>query len=141
MWHGAAWNFVIWGGLHGLLIVIHKQYRRLFHPLPALLAPGADPAGRRRGLGAVPRRGAGGHPGACWAAWPACNGIALPQMIVSAFPSLAAVADPVPVLPFLGDARTLSFPEVSACLLLGWLIVLTAAERAPHDRNGRAAGR
>jgi hypothetical protein len=24
----------------------------------------------------------------------------------------------------LGDARTLSFPEVSACLLLGWLIVL-----------------
>jgi hypothetical protein len=29
------------------------------------------------------------------------------------------------VLPFLGDARTLSFPEISACLLLGWLIVLT----------------
>jgi hypothetical protein len=28
-------------------------------------------------------------------------------------------------MPFLGDAHTLSFPEVSACLLLGWLIVLT----------------
>jgi hypothetical protein len=53
------------------------------------------------------------------------NGIALPRMIVSAFPALAAFADPVTVLPFLGDARTLSFPEISACLLLGWLIVLT----------------
>ena len=29
------------------------------------------------------------------------------------------------MLPYLGDARTLSFPELSACLLLGWLIVLT----------------
>ena len=28
-------------------------------------------------------------------------------------------------MPYLGDARTLSFPELSACLLLGWLIVLT----------------
>jgi hypothetical protein len=46
-------------------------------------------------------------------------------MIVSALPPLGVVADPVSVLPFLGDARTLSFPELSACLLLGWLIVLT----------------
>jgi alginate O-acetyltransferase complex protein AlgI len=54
-----------------------------------------------------------------------CNGIVLPRMIVSALPPLAAVANPVSVVAFLGDARTLSFPEVSACLLLGWLIVLT----------------
>ncbi len=53
------------------------------------------------------------------------NGVTLPRMIVAALPPLAAVADPVSVLPFLGDARTLSFPEISACLLLGWLIVLT----------------
>jgi D-alanyl-lipoteichoic acid acyltransferase DltB (MBOAT superfamily) len=24
LWHGAAWNFVIWGGLHGLLLVVHR---------------------------------------------------------------------------------------------------------------------
>jgi hypothetical protein len=46
-------------------------------------------------------------------------------MIVSALPPLATLATPVSVMPFLGDARTLSFPEVSACLLLGWFIVLT----------------
>lgn len=24
LWHGAAWNFVIWGGLHGIALCIHK---------------------------------------------------------------------------------------------------------------------
>ena len=24
LWHGASWNFVIWGGLHGLFLAIHK---------------------------------------------------------------------------------------------------------------------
>ena len=24
LWHGAAWTFVIWGGLHGLLLVVHR---------------------------------------------------------------------------------------------------------------------
>jgi D-alanyl-lipoteichoic acid acyltransferase DltB (MBOAT superfamily) len=26
MWHGASWNFVIWGGLHGLALVAHKLW-------------------------------------------------------------------------------------------------------------------
>ena len=25
LWHGAAWNFVLWGGYHGLLLVIYHQ--------------------------------------------------------------------------------------------------------------------
>ena len=24
LWHGASWNFVIWGGLHGVYLMIHK---------------------------------------------------------------------------------------------------------------------
>ena len=24
LWHGAAWNFVIWGGYHGILLLVHK---------------------------------------------------------------------------------------------------------------------
>lgn len=24
LWHGASWNFVIWGGLHGLYLAVHK---------------------------------------------------------------------------------------------------------------------
>jgi D-alanyl-lipoteichoic acid acyltransferase DltB (MBOAT superfamily) len=26
LWHGAAWTFVIWGGLHGLYLAIHKAF-------------------------------------------------------------------------------------------------------------------
>ena len=29
LWHGAAWTFVIWGGLHGLYLVINHAWRRL----------------------------------------------------------------------------------------------------------------
>lgn len=34
LWHGAGWTFVIWGGLHGLFLVIHQLWRRkgLFLP-------------------------------------------------------------------------------------------------------------
>lgn len=27
LWHGAAWNFVLWGGLHGLLLCGHRIYK------------------------------------------------------------------------------------------------------------------
>jgi D-alanyl-lipoteichoic acid acyltransferase DltB (MBOAT superfamily) len=26
LWHGAAWTFVLWGGLHGLLLVAHRAF-------------------------------------------------------------------------------------------------------------------
>lgn len=29
LWHGASWNFVVWGGLHGLALVVHKAWRSL----------------------------------------------------------------------------------------------------------------
>ena len=28
LWHGASWNFVLWGGLNGLGIVVYKIWRR-----------------------------------------------------------------------------------------------------------------
>ncbi len=37
LWHGASWNFVIWGGLHGLYLVINQGWRALLgHRAPAL---------------------------------------------------------------------------------------------------------
>lgn len=27
LWHGASWNFVVWGGLHGSYLVIHREWR------------------------------------------------------------------------------------------------------------------
>lgn len=124
LWHGAAWNFVIWGGLHGLFLVVHRQYRRLFRPMPAAIGQALTLFAVV--LAWVPFRAASLPSSiAVLRGMAGLNGIALPRMIVSALPPLAAIADPVSVMPSLGDARTLSFPEVSACLLLGWLIVLT----------------
>lgn len=30
LWHGANWTFVVWGGLHGLGLLINHQWRRVF---------------------------------------------------------------------------------------------------------------
>ncbi len=27
LWHGASWNFVVWGTLHGLFLVVHRRVR------------------------------------------------------------------------------------------------------------------
>jgi alginate O-acetyltransferase complex protein AlgI len=29
LWHGAAWTFVIWGALHGIALVVHREWTRL----------------------------------------------------------------------------------------------------------------
>ena len=46
LWHGAAWNFVIWGALHGVALCIHKIWMKLLghnknhkgHPLGNILS-------------------------------------------------------------------------------------------------------
>lgn len=34
LWHGASWNFIVWGGLHGIALAVHKLWSRTL--LPAL---------------------------------------------------------------------------------------------------------
>jgi D-alanyl-lipoteichoic acid acyltransferase DltB (MBOAT superfamily) len=141
LWHGAAWTFIAWGGLHGLYLIVHRLWAgmggRLGLRLPGPLAQAltllavvvawvpfrADGVAATIGM----LRGMAG-----------LNGFALPRMIVGAWPALAEIARPVPVLLSLGDAHTLSLPEVSACLLLGWLIVLTLPH--VHELSERARG-
>ena len=37
LWHGAGWTFVIWGALHGILLMINHQWRRCNINLPKAL--------------------------------------------------------------------------------------------------------
>lgn len=37
LWHGATWMFVIWGGLHGSALVVHRLWAQLRRPMPAML--------------------------------------------------------------------------------------------------------
>ena len=34
LWHGASWMFVIWGGLHGLGLIVHKFCKRWLERIP-----------------------------------------------------------------------------------------------------------
>ncbi|MFO1068243.1 MAG: MBOAT family O-acyltransferase [Geminicoccaceae bacterium] len=41
IWHGAGWNFAIWGALHGLYILLNHAWRDLWasRRIPAIVAP------------------------------------------------------------------------------------------------------
>ncbi|MEB3831293.1 MBOAT family O-acyltransferase [Phormidium sp. CCY1219] len=36
LWHGAGWTYVLWGGMHGVLLTINHGWRRLGIPLPKI---------------------------------------------------------------------------------------------------------
>lgn len=31
LWHGAAWNFIIWGGIHGMFLIVERVLKRLLN--------------------------------------------------------------------------------------------------------------
>ena len=37
IWHGAGWTYVLWGGLHGVCLLINHQWRRLGIALPKVV--------------------------------------------------------------------------------------------------------
>lgn len=51
-WHGASWNFVVWGALHGAALGVHKAFRSLF---------GIDPKQQAKGIVGVIARGVTFH--------------------------------------------------------------------------------
>ena len=137
LWHGAAWSFVAWGGLHGLFLVIERGWQRVRpFALPGPVAQALTLAAVV--LAWVPFRAE---------SMPACltmlrglaglNGLAVPRMILDALPWLRPIAHPVAVLAWLGDARTLALPQAMALLGLGWGIVLVM----PAVHRLSAAGR
>ncbi len=36
LWHGASWTFVVWGILHGALLIVHREFRDLVTCRPRL---------------------------------------------------------------------------------------------------------
>jgi alginate O-acetyltransferase complex protein AlgI len=30
LWHGAGWNFIVWGAIHGVALIVHKEWVRRF---------------------------------------------------------------------------------------------------------------
>lgn len=40
IWHGAGWNFIIWGGLHGIAILVHRVWKNKGFSMPNFLGWG-----------------------------------------------------------------------------------------------------
>ncbi len=51
LWHGAAWSFVLWGGMHGLMLVLNRAWQRTV--LGRRMAALDGWAGRAWHLGAI----------------------------------------------------------------------------------------
>ncbi len=49
LWHGASWNFVVWGGLHGLYLAVHKAVLGERRPSDRFAWSGIAPAVRYAG--------------------------------------------------------------------------------------------
>ncbi|MGE4481859.1 MBOAT family O-acyltransferase [Acidocella sp.] len=119
LWHGAAWRFVLWGGLHGLFLIVHGWSKKVGLKVPRGIAWGLTLLAvmlawvpfRARSFGAAMEmyRGLSG-----------LNGLAVPAMLAKIIP----FGHVVPVLPFLGDARSMSLPQGVLLLALGWSIAL-----------------
>jgi D-alanyl-lipoteichoic acid acyltransferase DltB (MBOAT superfamily) len=51
LWHGASWSFVLWGGLHGVFLIVHRIWSR--SALGQRLAALSGPAGKARHFAGV----------------------------------------------------------------------------------------
>ena len=112
LWHGASWNFVAWGGLHGLLLGIERALRNVV-PAPPVVV--------RRVLVFV----------AVVLVWTPFKFETFPQTLAwwSAMAGLAG----------LGSVTLLQALGVVLFLLLVWAPPLIAPERPRFDKRELAA--
>ncbi len=137
LWHGAAWRFLLWGGLHGVYVVIHGWSEYLGVRLPRLMAWAMTLFCVL--MAWVPFRAAGFMPAVeFYRGLFGFNGIAIPQIFCHFLPFLLVVGHSVPVLPYLGDARTMSLPQGMLLLAVGWYIALGLPQL--HEMSARRRG-
>ena len=110
LWHGAGWNFAIWGGLHGLYLCINHVWRRWFGDTDA-----------RTGVGrAVSVALTFAAVNVAWVFFRAPDvetgrdilagmfgafGVGFPEGLAARFPSLRALAEQIGVAFYLGGGR------------------------------------
>lgn len=125
LWHGAALKFLVWGALHGAYLVIHQVFGRTKIRLPGPLAQTITLLAVL--LAWVPFRADDFATAASfYRALAGFNGIAVPQLFaVLPWPGFVHI---VPVLPYLGDARTLTLPLAIALLATGWTLILAVPD-------------
>jgi D-alanyl-lipoteichoic acid acyltransferase DltB (MBOAT superfamily) len=133
LWHGASWTFVIWGGLHGLYLVINHGWDALRARVPLagrfMSALGGLPALTLTLLGVVVgwvifRATTLGAAAAVFRGMLGCNGVQLPAELIARIPPLHLLGAPIGKLNYFNDGTNVGFIEMSLLLLLGMVVCL-----------------
>jgi alginate O-acetyltransferase complex protein AlgI len=133
LWHGAGWTFVVWGALHGALLVLHQAWRgaiRGASPLPAALrAITAAGAWALTFLavviGWVVFRAADlDAAGSMLRAMSGAGGAVLPDQLIGLVPPLGWLAQGAGKVPHLADGTVMGAVEMFLMIALGLVLVL-----------------
>ncbi len=140
LWHGANWTFVLWGAMHGGLLVINHLWRALIGPdrfrgrlarltgwlltfIAVVLAWVLFRADSATTAAAIYRGMFG------------LNGVLLPAQIVELLPSLARWATPTGSMPTLGAGTMMGIFEQAVLVTTGLgIAVLAPQARAMSNR-------
>jgi len=132
LWHGAALKFILWGGLHGVFLVIHGLSQRLSLRFPTTISRFLTIFSVL--LAWVPFRATSFQAAMdFYRGLFGMNGVAIPALYIKLLPALGRLGHTVAVLPYLGDARSLSLPQAILFLALAWFIALALPEL--HSMN------
>jgi D-alanyl-lipoteichoic acid acyltransferase DltB (MBOAT superfamily) len=135
LWHGAGWTFVIWGGLHGLYLMVFHGWRRsverfLGAEQHAGLRTITAPLAWLSTFLAVVIAWVFFRATDVQAAWSMLRGMAglngalLPDQIIGFVPVLGHLASGAGKVPYLGDGTVMGFVEMALMLALGLALVL-----------------
>ena len=135
LWHGAGWTFVIWGGLHGLYLVVFHGWRRgverhFGSEWPAALRTITAPLAWMATFLAVVVawvffRATDVHAALSMLRGMAgLNGALLPDQIIGFVPALADLANGAGKVPYLGDGTVMGCVEMVLMLALGMALAL-----------------
>ncbi|MES2444544.1 MAG: MBOAT family O-acyltransferase [Pseudomonadota bacterium] len=126
LWHGAAWTFVLWGGLHGAYLMVNHGFRAVAKGVQGravallgwaltfvavALAWVPFRAHDLKSMGAILSGAFGGH------------GAALPGELVEKLPLLGLLGAPLGKLPLAADGTNLGFLSMWLLLVFGLALV------------------
>jgi D-alanyl-lipoteichoic acid acyltransferase DltB (MBOAT superfamily) len=136
LWHGAALRFVLWGAMHGCFLVVHSWFKRTGLRLPSFISQLLTLSVVL--LAWVPFRAASFSASVeFYRGLFGLNGFALPEIVLQQIPWLRHVAQSVPVLPYLGSARSLSLPQGAVLLIVAWAGALVLPDLHSLSHRGR----
>jgi alginate O-acetyltransferase complex protein AlgI len=144
LWHGAAWTFVLWGGLHGIFLVINHLWAKL--SVARMIAERR--VGRAAGwlitflavVGAwvIFRATSFGAALQIYRGMLGINGATMPDQFVALLPGvLRGLFHAVGKVPYVGDATVLGFLEVFTMIAVGLFISVFMPNLYEVSRNTR----